>query len=653
VALDSGGSGGGSSDPAQSDGGASDSDPEQDRDPPEDPNTGGNTGGIDAGQTTEPEPSNPEPDSSEPDTQPEDPAGPGPDAGNGGGGGRDDGGGRDNRSDDTQPRDPSGAGPTAGNSGTGGGSREGGPTDRPDDRRDDTEPSPSGEGDLGPGAQRPPDSNTGSAPRDDRADRESRRADVSRERSVQDEDLNRREEAALDQYLQENPSYNQSDIADVETTEGGEFSIEFTSSGQREYVDQNLQGTEQMGSAPEGAEQLMSRSGEDATVVYDQGAEVGDGPIAEQAADVEQEVLEDNPSLDANDVRVNVSATGEFSVELTEEGRNEVREAANDPNRANQSVSLGTTGTGTTGTQQSRNRAEQRASEGASFGTTGMGTSGTEQSRERAQTQRAGESVSLGTTGFGTTNDVSQPALQEVDDTSAGGADAQAQNADQTGEREEQFGDIDWSLGFGGPEDEVEQFVDEGIGDEGSEWVGETISNPLRDVADAAGESKLLASGPSAVPTGVAGPLLGQDRDTADTAETYLDVTANAAEDLPQAPGAALELVETNKYVYGPALGGDVSESGSRASEVAVVGGMIAMNEGERAVKNPNRAVAEASLGVLSGRAGLAARRAATGANAIDSGAALGGARSRISRQRRTYPTGRRRSSPMTGRSST
>jgi len=173
------------------------------------------------------------------------------------------------------------------------------------------------------------------------------RAEVSRERSVQDEDLNRREEAALDQYLQENPSYNQSDIADVETTEGGEFSIEFTSSGQREYVDQNLQGTEQMGSAPEGAEQLMSRSGEDATVVYDQGAEVGDGPIAEQAADVEEEVLEDNPSLDANDVRVNVSATGEFSVELTEEGRNEVREAANDPNRANQSVSLGTTGTGT------------------------------------------------------------------------------------------------------------------------------------------------------------------------------------------------------------------------------------------------------------------------------------------------------------------
>jgi len=146
----------------------------------------------------------------------------------------------------------------------------------------------------------------------------------------------------------------------------------------------------------------------------------------------------------------------------------------------------------------------------------------------------------------------------------------------------------------------------------------------LRNVADAAGESRVLAAGPGAVPTGIAGPVLDRERTTADEVETYLTVTADAAEDAPRLPGAVLELTEVNKYLAEPLTRGDLGEAGQRTADVAVAGGAIAFQEGERAVRNPNRALAEVGLGVVTGRAGIAARRAASGTGALDDVAGLG-----------------------------
>jgi len=318
--------------------------------------------------------------------------------------------------------------------------------------------------------------------------------------------------------------------------------------------------------------------------------------------------------------------------------------------RSNQSISFGTTGMGTSGTEQSRIRERTpRANEGVSFGTTGMGTSGTEQSQDRGQTPRDNQSVSLGTTGVGTARTTREQAARDrveqqleeegvdpdsVDITIEEGQDGRLQ-ADVEPTDEEQFGDIDWSFGFGGPEDEVEQFVDEQLGDEGSEWVDENVSDPLRGVADAAGESDLLAHGPGMVPLGPVGDAVareaGVDQNTGEAVETYLDVTANAAEDAPRLPGAVLELTEVNKYLAQPVLQGDLPEASQRTADVAVAGGELALQEGERAFENPNRALAEIGLGVATGRAGIAARRAASGTGALDDAAGVGASRSRVS----------------------
>jgi len=97
-----------------------------------------------------------------------------------------------------------------------------------------------------------------------------------------------------------------------------------------QFVDQNYRAGTLSRDAPEGAESLQSQrgpGGQTAAGQFGQGMETGRGEVAQQASDFEEAVLENNPDLDAKDVRVDYKReTNKFEADLTESGEQAVRE---------------------------------------------------------------------------------------------------------------------------------------------------------------------------------------------------------------------------------------------------------------------------------------------------------------------------------------
>lgn len=247
--------------------------------------------------------------------------------------------------------------------------------------------------------------------------------------------------------------------------------------------------------------------------------------------------------------------------------------------RANQSVSFGTKGLGTSGTRQSRARERTpRANESPSLSTTTLGTTGTAQSRKREQTSRASESQDFSTDTFGTTQGTSQTTT-----------DSEGQAG------EEQFGDIDFSLGFGDPDvDEVEQFVDEQIGERGSEFVSEKFSDPLRG-----------STNPNAP-------------------NRFALAAANLAEEAPRIPSVALEGVEGAKFLLEgtTVAGGSEEEFDKRSAKAVEFAAGVAQAEAERAQEKPGVVGAELLLGAGIGKVASSSRFVSSGSRALDTSAA-------------------------------
>jgi len=249
------------------------------------------------------------------------------------------------------------------------------------------------------------------------------------------------------------------------------------------------------------------------------------------------------------------------------------------------------------------------------------------------------------------------------DQSEAGGAEQQTgpQEMETAGrvEGEEQFGDIDWSFGFGDPnEDEVEQFVDETVGEEGREAVRENISEPLREAGQEAKEADLL--GPAPEEPASARVMDGDYEGVPDTrdvdssgnsnqigpgeaAGNLAIAGANIAEAAPMFPAAVLEGTETAGYLLAgtPVGGGSEEEFDERAEEVGTAAAALAREEVERAKENPGEVAGEALLSFGAGRAVGAAGRAATGSRTLsvaDADAARAAGRIYSGRARRASP---------------
>jgi len=153
---------------------------------------------------------------------------------------------------------------------------------------------------------------TGSDPADE--------SDVNASAEPPEQDFNDREQQAVDQFLENNPEYSQADIADAEVNDDGSFSVSFTESGRETYLEENFEETARTGDAPAAAGQLRSGDGQDATVVFDQGLEAGEGPVADRARQIEAEILQDNPGLDESDVVITTGEDNNLQAELTDSG---------------------------------------------------------------------------------------------------------------------------------------------------------------------------------------------------------------------------------------------------------------------------------------------------------------------------------------------
>lgn len=340
-------------------------------------------------------------------------------------------------------------------------------------------------------------------------------------------------------------------------------------------------------------------------------------PMSEREQAAQQQYVENNPEYDSDDIAyVDEQDDGQFRIVFTEEGERTYLRQNTD--RANQSVSFGTTGMGTSGTNRSRDREQTaRANETVSLGTTGLGTSGTEQSRTREQTGRANETVSLGTTGVGTTQGGDG---EQQDEPGLTTADRELVEGEIDERGREQFGDIDWSFGLGDPnKDEVEQFVDEQIGERGSEWVGENVSDPLREWGQDAKESDAFVNTdpPEWADYGQGAP------DTVGAGEAAGNLAigvGNLAEEAPRLPAAGLEDVETADYLLEstPVAGGSEEQFDRRVGQTIRAGAALIQSEAQRAQENPGAFAGEAAASYGVGRALSVAVRATTGARLSD-----------------------------------
>lgn len=295
--------------------------------------------------------------------------------------------------------------------------------------------------------------------------------------------------------------------------------------------------------------------------------------------------------------------------------------------RANQSVSIGATGLGTTGTAQSRTRERTpRASQSVSLGTEGLGTSLPRQERKQAAKEQIREQL----TEQGVNPD-------NVDVNISIGEEGQVV-ADVSRPDQEQLGDIDWSFGLGDPtKDEVEQFVDETVGEQGSQAVAEAVGEPLRQFGQDAREADVPeqlrdALGVDAVGSPSAAEIVGEEPQTDGVPDTVgpgqaignvAIAGANIAEEAPRVPGAALEVVETGDYLLEatPIAGGSEEQFDQRAGKVATAGAALAEQTVERAREQPGPVAGELLLGAGLSRAVSASRFASGGSRVFDSDA--------------------------------
>lgn len=209
---------------------------------------------------------------------------------------------------------------------------------------------------------------------------------------------------------------------------------------------------------------------------------------------------------------------------------------------------------------------------------------------------------------------------------------------EQSGKNTEQFGDIDWSFGMGDPnKDEVEQFIDNKLGEGGSEFVQENVGTPLRKFGESAKNADLFGAAPEKTATERAlnnnyDSLSGGDGEA--TADNDSGVgpgeavgnlalgAANIAEEAPRLPGAALEGVEGANYLLEgtTVAGGSEEEFDERASEAGAFAAAVAKSEADRARNKPGTVAAEALLGAGLGRAVSASRLSPS--NPVDTSAA-------------------------------
>lgn len=436
-----------------------------------------------------------------------------------------------------------------------------------------------------------------------------------------------REEQAVESFLAENPAYDKEDVSGAELQEDGTFSIQFTGEGESTFIGQNFEETATTQEAPSIAERLQNTQGEDATGVFDQGLEEGEGAIAEQAGKIENTVLEENPGLDETDVKIGLTENNEFEVTITEQGREDLRDQQQE--RADELLS-GVTALEPDGAQDVSERAVQSSTPGNSD----VGTTGTRQSRSRGRNPRTSESALS-----------SQPTL---------GSETTA-TPPRTRQREERFGDIDFSaptdaleratgvdVPFGGDPDadEVERFTDETIGEQGSEFVGRTIGDPLREFGENARQADVFADenvpgfaravreSPLSDPDGTrVGELERNEPADIGPGEAIGNLaiaTGNIAEDAPRVPGAALEAVEGAGFLLEgtTVAGGSEEEFDRRAEQAALFGAAAASRVAERARDNPGPFAGEALLGFGAGRVVSATRVGRATSNVADASAA-------------------------------
>lgn len=178
---------------------------------------------------------------------------------------------------------------------------------------------------------------------------------------------------------------------------------------------------------------------------------------------------------------------------------------------------------------------------------------------------------------------------------------------------EERFGDIDWSFGLGGPEDEVEQFTDERL--------PAAVANRTEGLDRRVAAARDVATGTTERPVGVPGTgIVGQSSPAilgADLAEDILTFVDDSA----RVPGQVLEGAETLGYASGQV--DSENDSGSapsaadspsalyvdpeRSAAIASAGSQVASRAATYAVENPQDVATQALAGaVLSAGAGRA-----------------------------------------------
>jgi|GEM_PF-6598733 len=183
------------------------------------------------------------------------------------------------------------------------------------------------------------------------------------------------------------------------------------------------------------------------------------------------------------------------------------------------------------------------------------------------------------------------------------------QSTRETGQSE-QFGDVDWSAGYGGPEDEVEQFVDEDIPN--------AVSDATRPLDDAVAQSRKTTRG-TGRPVGIVGAGMVGRSSPAQLGADFAGDILTMVDDSARAPASALEAVETAGYATGQVDDSGANQTGvigyasdpeqatERGGEVAVAGAKVAERSASYAAENPQDVTTKALTGaVVSGGAGRA-----------------------------------------------
>lgn len=173
-------------------------------------------------------------------------------------------------------------------------------------------------------------------------------------------------------------------------------------------------------------------------------------------------------------------------------------------------------------------------------------------------------------------------------------AEAAQDTAARTARRGERFGDIDFSFGFGGPEDEVEEFTDE------------TLPSTIGDAGEAVGLDVLrdrLTDPPrvDAAPPGRLGAATSPASGGGFVAESLFRV----GEDLAQLPAQGLEAVELAEFLAEPAVRdggesslpsgvvqvptGNIEESTTRAGQVGTAAAGVGAAAVQTARDNPRQ----------------------------------------------------------------